>query len=406
MSEDVKGKMREMFERARGVLFVAAPFFASLLANARVMTSEYIDTAAVTDDGVIVLNPWFFSYLDANARVFVLAHEVAHVAFRDPQRRGDRDPEKWNAACDLVINELLMEFFSPGSLRGSILTFSKVLSRFSSWFEEKKVRLEELRKMSKEQVYDLLPEEVKSSTDKMLPVRSRDVRGEVIQEGNPEVYGDDSGEKWKERVAVAYARQKSAGRMPAALERIVKNYLRAKVDWRAMLLRCVRDGVGLSVVQSWKKPGRKSDDAPGLVRMAIPTVWCLVDTSGSMSDEELSQIIGEIAAIAGVAKVKVVCWDAEAYDEVTVRSRGDVPRLTLKGGGGTVILPVLRKVLKTMRNKDVVVVFTDGEISDLNSRETVEALVSVASRAAAAVMVVTRGAEVHLPARWTVIHVE
>ena len=53
-------------------------------------------------------HPPFVTALSPDELVGVLAHEVMHCALAHPARRQGRDAERWNVACDLAINPLLV----------------------------------------------------------------------------------------------------------------------------------------------------------------------------------------------------------------------------------------------------------------------------------------------------------
>lgn len=100
-------------------LLLRHPFFGSLLYRHEVLITASDETAAVTTDRVILLNPEFIEKCSAPQLEFLLAHEVMHIVFAHIARRGDRDPVIYNIACDAVINETLIaegvgEFIAGG----------------------------------------------------------------------------------------------------------------------------------------------------------------------------------------------------------------------------------------------------------------------------------------------------
>ena len=52
-------------------------------------------------------NPYFVDKLTEDQLVAVLEHEVMHILNEHPMRRGGRDPERWNIACDMAINQYI-----------------------------------------------------------------------------------------------------------------------------------------------------------------------------------------------------------------------------------------------------------------------------------------------------------
>lgn len=147
-----------------------------------------------------------------------------------------------------------------------------------------------------------------------------------------------------------------------------------------------------TVVATWRRPSRKHADFPGVHRFAYPRVHCLVDCSGSISEREFEQFIGEIYALAKQSPVSVIPWDTEAYQEVKAENQRAVVskvKNMLKGGGGTVIKPALEKTLERMRLRDIVVVLTDGEIWDIDKAETRRLFSEVASKSSVSILAST-----------------
>ena len=98
MSYDIGALKRKML--------VKYPFFGSIVANTNYIEDNNISTAS-TNGKNIYYNPDFLSSLDTNEQVFVLAHEVCHIAFDHVPRSKDKDRYFWNVATDAVINQLL-----------------------------------------------------------------------------------------------------------------------------------------------------------------------------------------------------------------------------------------------------------------------------------------------------------
>lgn len=107
MFETNEDARRKISKAAVGLL-LRHPFFGSLLYRHDVLISESVETAAVTLNRTILLNPEFVKKCSAPQLEFLLAHEVMHVVFAHIARRGDRDPVIYNIACDAVINETLI----------------------------------------------------------------------------------------------------------------------------------------------------------------------------------------------------------------------------------------------------------------------------------------------------------
>ena len=95
--------------QAKTRLSLKEPFFSTMLYRFPLRATEEVPVAAVTPRGVILYNPKAIERLSVEEIVFLLCHEVMHVALSHATRRGDRDHMIFNIACDAVINETLIE---------------------------------------------------------------------------------------------------------------------------------------------------------------------------------------------------------------------------------------------------------------------------------------------------------
>lgn len=175
------------------------------------------------------------------------------------------------------------------------------------------------------------------------------------------------------RVAVARAVQTEmhsnggAGRgtMPAGIARWAARQLApAVVPWpkvlRAAVRRAVEDQAG-QVYHSWRRPNRRAPAGLMLPTLRAPkiNVDLIIDTSGSMGDDDLAAALSETRAVLrrSTARVRVSCCDAASTAPRHVQSISDV---TLTGGGGTDMRVGIDAALAARPAADVIVVFTDG----------------------------------------------
>jgi hypothetical protein len=109
-----------MVSQARSKLVLGkdarSAFFAVLALRMQVLVGWDVDTFA-TDGENLFVNPKFAVSLAAEEVEGVLCHEVLHCALGHHARRSGRDPQRWNVACDLAVNPLLLDagFTLPGS---------------------------------------------------------------------------------------------------------------------------------------------------------------------------------------------------------------------------------------------------------------------------------------------------
>lgn len=379
--------MEEILDRVQTTLILRMPFISSLLREARIIKTRAIPRAGVSARGWIYVNDEWLKKQDFRTQVFVFAHEVLHAASFHPRRTEGKNKSIWNTATDCVVNHLLSEMFHIPDEYITPQYIAQITNTPS----------EEVQKMSDIEVYELLMKFLKKTVSTSNELIANDLldeekEGVVISDGAP--FNDQSPEEnrdgWLRAISKAYIAQKTAGKIPAGLERWVEGIIKPKINPRTLLKQSIRNGLGRLVINTWRRTHRKIPDVlPGNRMLTIPTIWCLVDTSGSIGESELKMSLGVCFEFANVAKLKVICWDAEAYETIPVRNKTDVLNTVAKkiqGGGGTVIAPVLRRVLSEMMKKDIVVVVTDGYIYDLNNHQTKSLLDEVAKRSSTAIV--------------------
>ncbi len=164
------------------------------------------------------------------------------------------------------------------------------------------------------------------------------------------------------------AHAKEFGTVPAGLL-LWAQVAPATVDWRKVLASEIRRALKRTTGSSdftFARRSRRSAALPGVILPGLfrpsPEVAVVVDTSGSMGAEELSDALGEIDGIldrAGLAtrRVPVLACDAEV-GAITLAARACDVDLT--GGGGTDLRVGIEAATRLRPRPHVVVVLTDG----------------------------------------------
>jgi len=92
--------------RARSHLIQDHPFYGALVMRLIPVARADVPKMA-TDAKHLFYNPSWLATVKDGLVVLVLAHEALHCALGHCFRRGSRDPERWNIACDHVVNLML-----------------------------------------------------------------------------------------------------------------------------------------------------------------------------------------------------------------------------------------------------------------------------------------------------------
>lgn len=170
-----------------------------------------------------------------------------------------------------------------------------------------------------------------------------------------------------------HGRSSRHGDLPAGLRHWAEALLDPVVDWRRELRSFVSRNLGAAAGRrdyAWDQRSRRRVPGyvmPGMAAPLPPSVAVVVDTSGSMSPDDLAQCLTDLSAltraaagIAGSRPVRVLACDTSVGDVQHIRGRHDIPRVELTGGGGTDMGAGLRAAAALRPTPEVVVVLTDG----------------------------------------------
>ena len=222
---------------------------------------------------------------------------------------------------------------------------------------------------------------------------------ETINEGDPSIYLNTGRrgplrQALRQVLSTAIVSAKRAGYMALNLSGEYARLAEGQVNWRAHLRAALARAL-FPALETWTRPNRRVEGAPGHVRRGMNRVWCLVDTSGSITDDEYDQFMGEVAEIARRtgARVVAVLWEVGVKAVHTVRRGVDAQRIRRVGFGGTVLAPALRYVRSRAQPGEPVVVFTDFVLWDRD--EAMGELASLARRHR--VIIATTGLEPRVP---------
>lgn len=344
-SSTLSDKAARILRAARLWITLNRPYYSAALFAAPLIAANRQPTMAIDEQWRIYVNSEFVESCSVERAAAVLIHELNHAlrAHADRARTlgvGLHERHTWNAAGDCEINDDLVD---DGLDIGSDCLMPSKLGLVPNRTAEQYFR--EL-----------------SQGGSVVEVASRCGLGCTGQRADHEIdsqragYGlgtqDHDGldevrrESLRTMTAQAVAEhhlQNGCGSVPSGLRRWANQILQPKANWQSILASAVRRGVHLragSADYSWQRPARR-DHAnspvihPGMTK-PIPDIAVVVDTSGSMRKDDLSQALAEIHAIltrvvAGEA-IRLYSVDTEVATNDRVFSTN---RVTFKGGGGT-----------------------------------------------------------------------
>lgn len=298
-----------------------------------------------TDGKSVWWSPEFVETLEHAEIVGVICHEMLHTILLHHLRRGVRDPKIWNIATDYAINQILI---------AANLKLPK-----DALFDPK------YKGWSAERIYDDLLKNASGGGGMPQPQGWGQVMdGQNV--GNPQAAEKEAIEITGQ-AAQAAAVAKKRGLLPGSLDYLITDMLEAQVDWRDRLRKVI--GGQARDDYTWRRPNRKYMQQgiymPTMQQHGVGTVVIGVDTSGSVSDREIAQFIGEMNAISDECNpegVWVVPCDSR-LGEVRFYGPGEtIVDLIARGRGGTSTLPVFQWVEENGIVPDTFIYLTDLEV--------------------------------------------
>jgi len=373
---------QEKLIRARVQLTNSHPFFARLTMALKFVEKPEVGTMGVNIYGVCLYNPAFVDKLTQEELKGVLAHEVMHCAL-DHLKRGEKKEHMiYNVAGDLVINDML---------KANHLDLPKeaLLPDYSHNYDlqlpnGKTHTLKDIHKRSADDLYDEIYNVWKKNGGQSKSGSGNSGSGSPKQGHDKHSYGGQKpnqknnpinkgvnhrdSDYWKNKVIESHMAGKMAGKSPLGMDRIIDDITNPQMTWQQILQRFVRNRVPFDF--SWRKPNKKTYSTgwymPSTTKEGV-VVTLLIDTSGSISDDDLKAIFGEMKGIIGQVrglKLKVLYHDTKVYEGSTLNNPtlADVEKelQNTKGGGGTSFETAYKYIEDSKDDIDIVVHATDG----------------------------------------------
>jgi predicted metal-dependent peptidase len=308
-------------------------FFATLALRLTARPDWQCETMA-TDGRSLIYQPGWVQSLPQDELKGVVAHEVMHNALTHPARRHHRDPMRWNIACDLAVNPLLIQ-------AGFQLPSGRLMPG------EGKYHQLAPGKSAEEYYGELQGDPLNPNGQSQEPGQGQDPGkcGSVRDPGDEsEADARQMEAEWHVAVAQAQQAAKQRGELPGGLARLVEEVLTPNIDWRDVLREFVSRHARNDY--AWSPPNSRFIHAglylPGLRSEELGDVVLAVDTSGSIGEAELNRFAGEAQGIldAYECELTILYHDTEIQG-VEQWTPADGPLvLSPKGGGGTDHRPV------------------------------------------------------------------
>ena len=329
--------------------------------------------------------------------LFIIAHEVGHLLNCTIDRRGSRHPKFWNFATDYSINsDLINNCDSGGKAKpiGAMYYSEKLVKpdnpKGQAWLYDEKYR-----NMTCEQIYESLindfkkdhggktPEQVEKdmadAVDEWLDQHAKGQRT-IDEHASQEAMDESDKSRIKAKVQAVQKQMnsgKQAGKTDSFLERAFEYlFQEPPFDWRGFLNNYLKAFIKSDF--SWKRPSRRSWGGgyilPGSNTDKHIKLGIAIDTSGSIGEKQVEQVLSHIAKIMHSFKtfdIDIWCFSTQVHEDTLVNytktSQDQIKDYELKSFGGTEIASNFRWIEDNKKKYDVFICMTDGydNIDDL-----------------------------------------
>jgi predicted metal-dependent peptidase len=338
-------------------LMISKPFYGLFLSTLNKTITDKIPTAGVGKNGIntqLYVNPKFWSELNDVQKEGLLLHEILHICFDHiTQRSKYLDKDFYNIAADCYINQIIgKENLPEGGVDLNTLNQKHGLNMKPN--EGSDYYYDELMRLPRDK-----QEQIKSSYgagnmhmtweefDKLSDAEKKLIRKQV-----------------EYQLKEAARNIKNRGTIPGELSSLLDAILNPdppKFDWKSYLRRFAGASNKIFTKKLRRKINKRFPDMPGLKIKQKKHILVAIDTSGSVSDEELKEFMNEIHHIWKTG-TQVTLAHCDAYLHKVEEFKG-LNRWEGKvfGRGGTEFTPVIEYLNKYKDRFGCLIYMTDGE---------------------------------------------
>ncbi|MHB0965311.1 MAG: vWA domain-containing protein [Bellilinea sp.] len=332
------------FSKAASTLTCTNVFFTALLYNMRIEARDDLPATAATDGVNLYYNPELFAkQLTAPQRVFALVHELLHVILFHNTRRGIREPEQWNIACDHAANLLCLEYgFNVPDWAYQDATY---------------------KGMTAEKIYDLLDKKSGGGDKGKTPMS-----GDVM-DYDPTQNGGHTKADVERAIAIgteqAAQAAKAAGQDSSTLKRLIGEAQVQREPWHQHLRRWM---TSMNTRQyNWARFDSRRAVLHGVVSPQMRAenmgkVVVLVDESGSMTDKQRAAVsahVSDICRDCTPSEVIIAHFDTSVVHAESYTGPDYDIAMRRYAGGGTDIGAAVSWGLDNHSDAQLMICFTD-----------------------------------------------
>lgn len=398
----------DSLSKASKELMLKEPYYGFfLIALNKLWDSKRVPTAGVSKNGInyqLAINPEFWVSLNEEQKLGILKHELLHIAFGHLTMFFKFSNHKLaNVAMDMEINQYIEDSWLPGgeyskedydalveSIKLEIATAQETgatpeeLAEINKKFPGRGIFIDDYTDLNLDTkagcryYYDKL-KELQDEKDKNGTCGNKPMDDllDNIESGNvPDHSTWDEFENLTEAEQKLIEKQlqkllsdakdqtiKKRGKVPGEIDGviIIEEFVKPKFNWRGYIRRFTGVSTKVYTKKIRRKENRRFDANPGLKVKMRQHMLLAIDTSGSVSDSELQEFMGEILHIykCGV-DITVIQCDTQIKSIEPYKGKVE---MNIVGRGGTEFDPVIEYFNANLNKYTSLVYFTDGECS-------------------------------------------
>lgn len=397
---------------SRALLMRNNPFFALLLMHMRYVAVPGMEQIS-TNGQTIFFSPELMRKYSQSELCSLLCHQVMHILVGDIWRPLSAKGDEFHYERDLVVNEKLKtcgvsanyvyvrsipdkEIYDEWGFVIDKQTHRRMVDTDEFWsYElydvENGVVILEAAEDIWAQYSEHTPTSSSSSESMSAPEKSGGKGGGVSggnqseqngkggdtsgnsqreQSGQKE-FGKSKGEpldlrRWWEKLAQQYGK---VGNVPMCIKRSCMGNGPGRLDWRKLLADFIQEE---TFDYSFCPPDKRSDEIGFFLpdynekEFIVQDVLFMVDTSGSISEEDLNEAYTEIQHAIDLFNGKLTGWlgffDADITEPLPFSSSNDVRKISPYGGGGTDFCPIFDYMARHRSGHlpACLIIYTDG----------------------------------------------
>lgn len=362
----------ELLARASKELMLKEPFYGYFLMSLNKKWDNSIPTAAVGKKDIsceIMINEGFFMNLTNPKKIGLIKHELLHIAFFHLYNYDNLANKKIaNIAMDIEINQYISSEYLP---EGGVTIDD---------FPE--LNLE--HKKGTRYYYDKLMEASNNNSSPNLNAMIDAESGVTVvietENGSEERINPDHS-KWKDFENMSEAEKKltqkiaenlmkeiqeqtlkSRGIIPGEISEIINSFEKdeePKFDWRRYLRQFSGGSSKIYTKKTRRKFNKRFIENPGLKIKPRRHILVAIDTSGSVSREELTEFIKEMIHINKTG-TEITTIQCDTKINKIAKFKADT-EYEIYGRGGTDFQPVIDYYRENLHKYVSLIFFTDGE---------------------------------------------